>query len=337
MILAMEKLNTSIEKTIITTVGAQRVRRNHPNESTLFSIKAFSASTIEAVQLPTPIATPIASAAPSLGSMQAGTTQPEANISTSVHHDSKSEDQHVGAVEEEETKNARRSLEYSLTGSNNLHPKEQVIASPRPSASAELIGSVSNFLNVRNESLKLSSASLETTLSGGITTRHSSSIIVSSNADDSISNPVTSSALSPGHRPASQESLMPTRPQPGVASPGDMSTLTGLLTCANQDIYFEIGKLHLTLTRDVSPLQDHETEAREDSDYLVQVKLLDVDEQHSITTEACCGGKSEIIDAQAIAPGDEITVAREAMFSEHDFIISWGPDILLSIRYKRPP
>lgn len=334
MSLAMEQLNTSIEQTIITTVRAQRVRRNHPNESTLFSIKAFSASTVETLQLPTPVTSPIASVASNPRSVQTGIMQLEADVSTSVHHVSKSEDSHVGAVKEEKAENTHQSPDESPTNTGLQYPNEQLVDIPPTCDSTKLMDATSILPGVQEESPNFSSASLEIKSSSAITARYSSSIIVSSSIGDSNSNPITSNISSPALKLTSEGHFSSATPPPDLASTRDISSLTGLLNPTDRNVYFEIGKLHLTLTRDPSPLSG--PEALENSDQLVQVKLLDGNEQHSITTDFGGVEKPEIIDAQAIAPGEEITVAQGAVLSEHDLLLSCGSDTLLSIKYKYP-
>lgn len=337
MNLAMVKLNASIENTIISTVDARRINRNHPNESTLFSIKAFSGSTVEALQLPTPAGTPRASAAPSLGSIQGEFTRPEPNSLTSADHYSMSEDEQVGVVEEVNAGSTHRILDNSPITPDTSYPKEQLNDKPRLLASAETMGAASISPDTL-ESPNPSFGSPETTPRGAVRARHSSSLIISKDIDDSKRKPNISSTLSPADMHAFQNSPSPAVSQPDLASPGNMSTLSslpnlGVLTPADQDIYLEIGKLHLILTRDLPPLKDMKNEAPEDSDGWVRVKLLDQNEQHNISGR----GKGEKIDAQAMAPGEEITVARGAVLSKNDLLLACGRDVVVSIRYMRPP
>ncbi|KAF7507991.1 hypothetical protein GJ744_009888 [Endocarpon pusillum] len=112
-----------------------------------------------------------------------------------------------------------------------------------------------------------------------------------------------------------------------VMTPGESFSYT--FASANDDIFLQVGKLHLTLSRDLQAPPP--SDLQHSPEHIIMVKRLDAEAQHGLAASNQLG---EVINARGMAPGEAITVDRGGWLSEHDLVISGGPGMAVAVRYS---
>jgi OTT_1508-like deaminase len=327
MTLAREQLNSSIENTIIATMRSQRMSLNHPNESTLFTVNPCSSSTVNTIQLPTPVATPAASEVVQRPiNLSAGIAWVAANdTSPSPPNHSVLEIQPVSTGGKPDIV-TDRSVDGPHPTSSTPILEGKLISSPPCAASRTTVRTASSSPAEKKQLSNLSSAGSEDTSSSVTTVRKS--------ITDLINSPSSGSSNGPGHETLDSHtssdleitSENSSLPRHTLTNPGE--SCSHLLSSATDEAYIEVGKLHLTLTRENPPLQDPQDSA----DCTVNVKWLNNQDHNTFHGSIQC---KEVINVRDIAKGESLTFERGAWLSENDLLISYGPDILVLIRYNR--
>jgi OTT_1508-like deaminase len=282
----IEQLNTIVEDRILVTLAAPKLHQNHPNESVVFPMKALSTSTVDALQLPTPAATPRPGEVVDISEMAPQTVP--------------------------------------LTGLTPIAPSISSLVSEKPakvhdtSAGVVMIGSESSKDGIHSRS----SSRIPYRLATGP---------ACANFDQLHSSNCSSS------RGLKSDEVLARNETPVTASVSHISVAEHYLTSAGQslhrnldenfnEVYVEIGKLHLSLTRDTLPIPSPKVG---DSCWL-QIRWLDQEEQEHIRSPHRV---QKIVSARDMKGGETITVDRGGCLSEKDLLISCGAERLVSVKY----